>query len=86
MKEPYGSSSEFIRGRQMANGDLKDLWRKVSEIAEDGCAQRKGDTDRMERIEKSNDRIHTRLDWITVLLVGNLAALAINLASRFLGK
>ncbi len=86
MNDSYGSEEEFIRGRQLANGDLKDVWKKLSEVAEYGCAQRKGDEERMSRIEKGNDRIHSRLDWITVLLVGNLAALAINLASKYFGK
>jgi hypothetical protein len=72
----------------MANGDgeIKDLWKKVSDIAENGCAQRKGDEERMKRVEESNRRIHGRLDFITYALIANLAALIINLASKYLGK
>jgi len=85
--ESFGSEGEYIGGRhRMANGDLKSLWDKVSKIAEEGCALRRGDEERMKRTEEANRRIHTRLDWITYMLIGNLAALALNLASKFLGK
>jgi hypothetical protein len=70
----------------MANGDIKDLWNKVTSISEEGCALRKGDDDRMSRIERSNERIHQRLDWIMVFLIGNLAALVTNFAMRWAGK
>lgn len=67
----------------MGNGELKDLWDKINRIAESGCGLREGDEKRMERIETGNQRIHTRLDWITYMLIGNLAALALNLASKW---
>jgi hypothetical protein len=85
--ESYGGEDEYIGGRTaMPNGDLRDIWEKVSKLTEKGCALRDGDIERMARIEKQNDRIHARLDWITVLMIGNLAALAANLAKIWLVK
>ena len=85
--ESCGCEGEHLEGRFMvANGDMKELWDKVAKLSEQGCALRGGDIERMARMEKQNDRIHSRLDWITVLMVGNLAALALNLASKWLGK